>query len=135
MKKLITTALLITLIALYAFTAQETIEATESTEVEWTVAPWLVITIELPVYGFGEIDPGADTAEAPDANSITIDTNADWAITYEVDAELSDYLQVDLSEMSGTGPAEVSISYTLLDLRYMSPGLYNLVVTFTVAVG
>jgi len=130
MKKLIITALLMGLIAVCVF-AQE---ATEPTKVEWTIAPWVEITIMLPVYGFGEIDPGADEAEAIDANEITIACNSDWVVTYEVDGSVTDYLEVTLSDDSGTGDATVFISYRLVNLREMETGDYNLVVTFTVAV-
>lgn len=105
---------------------------TATDAVTWTVQKFIEITIDDSAYDFGTIDAGVDTVADAKANVLSVRSNADWTLNYSVQGTGSENLQVSLEAGEGKGNAEITVGYTLLDLRSMKAGDYSVTVTYTV---
>ena len=101
--------------------------------VSWTVQGFIELTIADNAFDFGQIDAGVDSVSEAKANTLHVFSNTAWALSYFVSGTGSDQLGVDLSSKTGTGNSDITVGYSLSDLRTMDPGSYTATVTYTVA--
>ena len=101
--------------------------------VSWTVQGFINMTIDDSAFDFGQIDAGVDSVSEDNANTLSVFSNTEWVLTYTVSGTGSDHLGVSLSASEGDGDGNVTVGYSLNDLRSMDPGSYTATVTFTVA--
>lgn len=100
-------------------------------DVLWTVQSFLELSVSASSYDFGEIDPGDDTVSASEAVILYVESNISWSLGYTVEGDAAEHLQVALSQDSGNGDAEVPVDYTLVELRSLAPGDYQVTVIYT----
>jgi len=103
-----------------------------SDTVTWNVQGYVELTIDDSAFDFGQIDAGLDTFTATNANTLYVTSNTDWSLTFSVTGDGSSHLGVALSANKGTNDAQVSVDYSLNNLRSMDPGSYTAIVTYTV---
>jgi hypothetical protein len=104
-------------------------EATD--DVSWTVIGFIELTIDDDSFDFGVIDAGVDSVSVEDANTLHVFSNIQWELTYDVTGTGSNHLGVALSSSEGNGNGDVTVGYSLDDLRSMDPGDYTATVTYT----
>ena len=112
---------------------QSDASATVDTSVIWEVPAFIELLVSADSFTFPEFDPGIDEYLAEEAVVLYVFSNSDWSLTYELegDAEAIAHLSVLLAQDSGSGNAEVPVSYLLSNLRDMAPGTYEVTVIYT----
>jgi len=101
--------------------------------VSWTIQGFIELTIDDEAFDFGEIVAGVDSVSEDNANTLHVFSNTAWTLSYIVSGTGSDHLSVALSSSDGTADTDVTVGYSLNDLRSMDPGTYMATVTYTVA--
>jgi len=101
--------------------------------VSWTVQGFIELTIADNAFDFGQIDASVDSVSEAKANTLHVFSNTAWVLSYSVSGTGSSHLGVDLSSGAGTGNSDITVGYSLSDLRAMDPGSYTATVTYTVA--
>jgi len=102
-------------------------------KVSWTIQGFIELTIDQSTFDFGLIKAGVDSVSADKANTLHVFSNTAWTLSFSVSEAGSDHLGVALSSDKGTGNDDITVGYSLNDLRTMDPGTYTAVVTYTVA--
>lgn len=102
-------------------------------EVTWTVQGFVELSIDDSAFDFGRIDAGVDSVSEEKANTLFVFSNTAWTLSFSVSGTGSDHLGVTLSSSKGKGNDEVTVGYSLNNLRSMDPGSYTATVTYTVA--
>jgi len=100
--------------------------------VTWTVQGYVELTIDDSAFDFGQIDAGLDSVTATNANTLYITSNTAWSLSFSVTGDGSSNLGVALSASEGKDDDQVSVDYSLNNLRSMDPGSYTAIVTYTV---
>lgn len=100
-------------------------------DVLWTVQSFLELSVSASSYDFGVIDPGVDTVSASEAVILYVESNISWSLGYTVEGTAAKHLQVALSQDSGSGDAKIPVDYTLVKLRSLAPGDYQVTVIYT----
>ena len=101
--------------------------------VSWTIRGFIELTIDNGAFDFGEIAAGVDSVSERNANTLHVFSNTAWELTYSITGEGSDHLSVAMSSDEGEGSADVTVGYSLNNLRTMDPGTYTATVVYTVA--
>ena len=101
--------------------------------VSWTIQGFIELTIDDEAFDFGEIVAGVDSVSEDSANTLHVFSNTAWTLSYIVSGTGSDHLSVALSSSDGTADTDVTVGYSLNDLRSMDPGTYMATATYTVA--
>jgi len=101
--------------------------------VSWTIQGFIDLTIDDTAFDFGEIDAGVDSVSEAKANTLHVFSNTEWTLSFSRSGTGSDHLGVALSSNEGTGNSDITVGYSLNDLRSMDPGSYTATVTYTVA--
>jgi hypothetical protein len=99
--------------------------------VSWSIRSFIELTIEDDSFDFGEIDAGVDSVSVEDANTLRVFSNIEWELTYAVSGQGSNHLSIALSSNDGNGNGNVTVGYSLNDLRSMDPGDYTATVIYT----
>jgi len=113
----------------YAYGNHPSDEATDA--VSWTIRGFIELTIEDDSFDFGVIDAGVDSVSEEDANTLHVFSNTEWELTYSVGGQGSSHLSVSLSSDEGEGNGDITVGYSLDDLRSMDPGDYTATVIYT----
>ena len=100
--------------------------------VSWTIQGFVELKIADNAFDFGTIPAGVDEVTKENANTLFVFSNTSWALTVALSGDGSDHLKVGLSADEGKRDAEISVDYTLFNLRTMDPGSYTAIVTYTV---
>ena len=106
---------------------------TATDSVSWTVQGFIELTIDESAFDFGEIAAGVDSISEEEANVLYVFSNTAWTLSSTVSGEGSDHLGVALSSNEGQGNSDITVGYSLNNLRTMDPGTYVATVTYTVA--
>jgi len=101
--------------------------------VSWTIQGFIELTIGDNAFNFGLIDAGVDSVTEDSANMLHVFSNTAWTLSYSASGAQSDHLGVALSSNEGTGNSDITVGYSLNNLRTMEPGTYTATVTYTVA--
>ena len=101
--------------------------------VSWTIQGFIELTIDYGAFDFGEIAAGIDSVSEGNANTLHVFSNTAWELTYLITGAGSDHLSVAMSSDEGEGSADVTVGYSLNNLRTMDPGTYTATVVYTVA--
>jgi len=102
-------------------------------KVSWTIQGFVELTIDQSTFDFGLIKAGVDSVSEDKANTLHVFSNTAWTLSFSVSGEGSDHLGVALSSDKGKGNDDITVGYSLNDLRTMDPGTYKATVTYTVA--
>ncbi len=100
--------------------------------VGWTIQEFIELTVDVTSFDFGTIDAGVDTVTEENANTLFIYSNTNWELSFGVTGNGSDHLSVSLSIDEGEDDAEITVGYSLNDLRSMDADDYTVTVTYTV---
>ncbi len=84
------------------------------------------------IYPLREAFYKRQTTTEENANTLFIYSNTNWELSFAVTDNGSDHLSVLLSSDEGEDDAEITVGYTLNDLRSMDAGDYTVTVTYTV---
>ena len=101
--------------------------------VSWTIQGFIELTIDNTAFVFKPINAGVDSVSEGNVNTLHVFSNIAWMLSYSVSGEGSDHLGVALSSDEGEGNDDITVGYSLNNLRTMDPGTYIAVVTYTVA--
>ncbi len=101
--------------------------------VSWTIQGFVELTIDDSEFDFSQIDAGVDSVTEDNANILHVFSNTEWTLSFSVTGKTSDHLSVDLSSDKGKGNDDITVGYSLNNLRSMDPGSYSATVTYTVA--
>ena len=101
--------------------------------VSWTIQGFVELTIDQSAFDFGLIDAGVDSVTEDKANMLHVFSNTAWTLSYSASGEGSDHLGVTLSSDEGKGNSDITVGYSLNNLRSMDPGTYTAKVIYTVA--
>ena len=107
--------------------------ANAANKVTWTIQGFVELTIDQSAFDFGKIDAGVDSVSATKANTLHVFSNTNWTLSFSVAGAAKDHLSVDLSSDKGKGNDDITVGYSLNNLRTMDPGTYTATVTYTVA--
>ena len=101
--------------------------------VSWTIHGFIELTINDNAFDFGDIAAGVDSVSEEKANTLHVFSNTKWTLSYSVSGTGSNHLSVALSSEKGEGNDDITVGYSLNNLRAMDPGTYTATVTYTVA--
>jgi len=129
---LLVLGLAVSVVGMIGFAKKPGISDSVADQVSWTIQQYIEITIDNSAFDFGQIAAGVDTVTEEKANTLFIFSNTKWELSFAVKGNGSDHLSVSLSNDEGEDNAEITVGYTLKDLRSMDAGDYTATVTYTV---
>jgi len=131
---LLVLGLAVSVVGMIGFAKKPVVVGSDSVadQVSWTIQQYIEITIDDSAFDFGQIAAGVDTVTEENANTLFIYSNTNWELSFDVTGNGSDHLSVLLSSDEGEDDAEVTVGYSLNDLRSMDAGDYTVTVTYTV---
>ncbi len=101
--------------------------------VSWTIQGFIELTIDNGAFDFGEIAAGVDSVSERNANTLHVFSNTAWKLSYSITGAGSNHLSVAMSSDEGEGNDDITVGYSLNNLRTMDPGTYTATVVYTVA--